>query len=1088
MLKNKDLTYNPFKYFIRNGISKRALFIFILLSIAMVVFAGIFKTNGFIDHPQFSDKIILTDWFEALEISSKIMLFYKLFFYTDFIWAISLLYVMGCYVYTKAKKNTSNKWFFWLFLIVAIAAYTFDVVENICYLIKKSYPETIAQIKEVFYAFSLIILLLVVLKYSIQNRLTIIWGFIKSSYISLIILFIIGSALPKVPQVNSIVVRLYENPIQFVFVLLGLFAPIFCVALSHYPNYFLLKNGNKIPEKDWRMSKRFWLFGTIWYIKKPEQGSNKPKSHKNYENYINFLRRTLGVFFYVALFYMIAYTADTNFVCGFSVSDLSFPLLIALIWWLYVLKKKKEKWQFYNKDLLNIGDIKDDTTDFYFTNEEEENPKLYSINKPMFVHAIFLIITLVIHLVLLILLLSYTNIESPYNQTTVIISLLCIVFQAITYVYYRTYRSIFRYVFFNSKVSSVFYAFTLMNLKDEEVQIPINERKNKIKDYFKNHDFTEGNPLLKFFSKIRLWQLSFGAMSNNVIFLQILIHGGFINLFFLIFVNLFPEKALGINAIIIILSYFYLFYGIIVILIKHFIYYNKSGDVYAKQNKKHFFFSSAAAVLIVLVLNITARFIDATKSHLYHLEQIERKPSDELSLKDYVSKLNKDSNQHKPRYYIGCYGGGMKANAWTMTVLNEIISTNPDFIKNTVCLSGASGGTIGLINTTMALSHKENNIDSTIDSIATENILAMDLTHLLGRDLFSHLFVPVCDLKGKDRSTSAMKVYADYSGFDMDQFNSTAYRNYWKNNMYKQDSIFPILIANTTNIKGSQGMAVSVKVDSKHKDIESLLYMGADDILELGSNRDKTLSFYNAVSTTNRFPLISPAATIEGKGQYNDGGIYENSGLLSAYKLYNAVNKMEQKINTTDSVFKMKHKEDVFVNIVNDKDLFIKYYLKDHISNCKDFKINESSEMSAIISAVAATEMFPLYIKNKLSYLAQSDDSTKDKTRFISIYLPHKFTFEDVKNIYGKIELDVLCIKKIKDRIKDNDKYINCAMNICSDCKNCPKTCVIIEPALSRVIAKPAHHFMKAMLKHKDVVDNIMALDSINFENKKLRK
>lgn len=1074
MLKTNSLSHNPYKYFLRNGISKRSLFIFMLLSIAMITFGSLFKTNGFIDHPQFTEKIINADWFSGTNIESNTMHFYRFFFYTDFIWALSLFYVIGCYIYTKAKNNTSNKWFFWVFLVIATIAYIFDAMENINYLTSKSYPESIAKIKELFYAISIIILLLVLLKYSLQSRLTILWDFIKSSYISLIILFIIGSALPKIPQVNSIVVNLYETPFQFVFVLLGIFAPIFCIVLSHYPNYFILSNDHKISKKEWRISKRFWLFGTIWYIKDSEQDD---KLIKNYENYINFLRRTLGVFFYAALFYMIAYTADTNFVCGFSVSKLSIPLLITLIWWLYVLKKKKEKWQLENKESLKIGDVPEDTSDIYFTNGK--NSTLYNIHKPMFIYVILLISTLILHLALIILLCAYP--ESPYNLGTVILSLVCIVFQAITYVYYRTYRSVFRFVFFNPKIASIFYAFTLMNL---EIDTLISERKDKIKTFFKRHDFTGGNPLLKLFSKMRLWQLSFGSMSNNVIFLQILIYSGFINLFFLIFINIFPEKALNINAIIIILSYFYLFYGIIVIIIKHFIYYNLSEEPYAKQNSKRFFFTFSTAVLVLILLSIAARFSEEPlKSNLYVLEQIERKETEELKLEDYTRKLNKVSNSNNSRYYIGCYGGGMKANAWTMTVLNEIIKNQPNFINNTVCLSGASGGTIGLVNTTMALANTENNeIDSIIEDIATKNILAMDLTHLFGRDLVNHLFNPVLDLKGADRSTSAMKVYAKRSNFNMSEFNSATYRNYWKDSMYiKGDSIFPILISNTTNIKGGQGMAVSVNIDGKHKDIDSLLYMGADDILELGTTNDKkTLSFYNAVSTTNRFPLISPAATIKGKGQYNDGGIYENSGLLSAYKLYNAINKMERKIDTSGSGFKIKHKEDVFVNIVNDKNLFIKDYLDDCMSNCIGSKLNESNEVSAIINSVAATEMFPSYIKNKLSYMDKYDDAIKDKTRFISIYLPHKFSFEDIRSIYGPDILDTLCVEKIRKKIKENNDEIACAMNKCSHCDSCSKICVIVEPALSRVIAKPAYHFMKDMLKHKYVANRIKELSSKN--------
>ena len=54
---------------------------------------------------------------------------------------------------------------------------------------------------------------------------------------------------------------------------------------------------------------------------------------------------------------------------------------------------------------------------------------------------------------------------------------------------------------------------------------------------------------------------------------------------------------------------------------------------------------------------------------------------------------------------------------------------------------------------------------------------------------------------------------------------------------------------------------------------------GSTNILKLDLH--KTLPFMEAISMTERFPLFSATATIEGLGHFIDGGYFENSGLLS---------------------------------------------------------------------------------------------------------------------------------------------------------------------------------------------------------------
>ncbi|WP_420574030.1 hypothetical protein [Kordia sp.] len=1027
--------FSPFKYFERNNIHKNYIILFLILSVLMKFFGSSFTIYDWIQHAQFTETAVTSQWFEDNVSSTKLFYFYS-FFVVDFVWAALLWFILAKYVKTKLF-NVNMKWIYKLFIIIVFIALGLDYTENFYYIIHHEYPETLVKLKNAAYALGFLLVILVWLRFSLKDRFVIFKEFISSSWISLIFLVITGLTLPKAPQLNSIIVDLYYHPWWFVVVLLLIFAPMYCIVLSHYPNYFLFSKSNrKFKDKVWKISKTFSIFGIIWYRNADHKGNN------DYENYISFLRRTLGVFFYGAIFYMLAYTADSNFTVNSKLSGLASVLVFGLIWWLYVLKKRKDKW--YHDHKIAIDNIGDDVTELMASNINLENSavktkKLTSpkgketLKKPINTYLVFLGLTVVAHLALLILLLYF---EHPYRYSTVVLSLICVTLQAITYTYYRTYRTLFRYAFFNEHIKTVINSFSVMH--NENDLRSYEEKKQNIITAFKNYNYFGQTTFFKKLAKLKIGNLSLGAMSNNIIFLQVVSYFGFFNALLLFTLNIFPNWAMKVNSIIIIISYFFLLYGMIVIILKHFIYYNLSKEKFADRNKATYFFLIAMSVLMLVIVNRLA-----SSNNLFELEQIpETVNKEKVNLNTYVSNLP------STRYYIGCYGGGMKANAWTMTVLNALDKNNTLYDK-TVCLSGASGGTIGLINYS-AIKHvtkTQEKRETIIRNIGTENILSMDVTHVLGRDWILHTLIPG-DLKGLDRSTNAMRAYAkhaDSTGFSEDEFEKKSYRQYWAE-MYKRRGRFPILISNTTNIQGRQGMAVSIATNG---DADKVLYFGANNILELPNN--KTLSFYNAASTTNRFPLISPAATIEGFGQFNDGGLYENSGLLSAFKLYEA-------INTVDTA--AKETKNIFINIINDKSAYIKFRMNDIMNRCNGGEINKSSEISAILNSVAATEMFPGYIKDKLHYM----DSKSPNIEFESIHLPHKFNLEDVRAIYGQKIKDTVCLRKITQIIDENNTEIKNLMKGCSQ-----ETNMIIEPAMSRVMAKPAFDFMQYMLDHSSV-------------------
>jgi hypothetical protein len=523
--------------------------------------------------------------------------------------------------------------------------------------------------------------------------------------------------------------------------------------------------------------------------------------------------------------------------------------------------------------------------------------------------------------------------------------------------------------------------------------------------------------------------------------------------------------AIPFNTILLILLYLFTYYGLFTALTKNYIYYRQ------EQSRKSLMFVNAL-LLLALILGFSFYQTRRLGNNIYELRPVERNLEEEISLKEYTEGLHPT----EPRYYIGAYGGGMKANAWTMSVLNELQMHQPDFIGRTVGISGASGGTMGWMNYA-AIQYANPDMPEewgdVIRRVSTENILSMDISQMLGRDLFYYLFNPGLWPVG-NRSESAMDRYAHLTGNKDVSHGRTPYRAFWSKLYDKWNRRYPILIANTTNVKGNHGMAVSVSTP----DLEAnrLLYQGADDILQIDSWDDclpstpeaksseeipcrKTLAYYDAASTSNRFPVLSPAAKIEGKGNYNDGGIYENSGLLSVFKLMQAINHHENV-----SGLRSLKQDHVFINIVNDKDLYIRYYIGKKLG-CQPRKLNNYSETGSLLSSVAATEMLPTYIKSVLSDL----DSVQDvRLRFRSIYLPHRFTAQDVKDLVGK---ELICggsTEQIDARLfklaQENNLTIDSVLR--SRLELGRGRIPVVEPAVSRVMAEPAYDFMHAMLGH----------------------
>lgn len=1090
------------RYIRSEGIAKWHWRAILLLTIAMWLIVDYFRIPGVLAHPQFNENVNIGFLQHLMETVPGISISYRIFFFIDFLWAFLLLLAIRKYVGEKLYENRlrGRRILLVIFTAIALVAYGLDIIENCIYLGLKRYPENIAFWKLIAYGIVFLVSILIFIYYTLRKFWTPFLRFVTASIYSLIILAIVGAFLPKATQMNSIVVNLYEHP--FDLILLFLIAPAFAVVLAHYPSYIKID----AKQRDWYMSKIQWaLMGVVFYkIKK--KTANALVGER--QDLINFLFRTLGILFYAALFYMLGYTSEINFDWKIQVSKMAGIMAVFGIIYLYQLKKIKDKWfrstatyindrlpGFYDGDNPHLADITEINLNHVTQSEECEDmdkeileptkSALLSIKKPVKWFVIIFGITISLHLVL-VLILALCE-ACRYTELTVIWSLLCLILQMVSFVYYRTFRSVMRFVFYEGEYSAVRSAFYILRdvplmdskngTKIEEQALTVECKEKYITAFFNNIDFTIKG---RYFRFIKL--IGAGALSNNVTFLQLTTLIGVINVVFFVLINVFSELSLNYNPILIILSGLFFYYGVFVVLTKHIIYYNNTRESTAQSKKGIFNF---IVITTVVVLIASYGLGQQFSNNLFSLPLAARQAGEELTLDKYVRNLHK--YKYQERYYVACYGGGMKSNAWTMTVLKKLYEQDNDFFKKTVGLSGASGGTIGLINMSAIINSKENkgSWSKIIEDISTENMLSLDLTHILGRDSFNALFVPGWDLRGKDRSSKAMERYAIMTKNDSEVCNPTPYRKFWKQLYNDNEDRFPILISNSTDVIGNGGMAVSVRVENE--EARQLLYRGSTDLLEIlhldidgkGINAPKdslTLSYFDAASTSNRFPMISPAAKIETKGHFNDGGIYDNSGLLSVWKLFNAVNCLEG----VKDIKELKQRN-VFISIVNDKNLYIRERLAQEKLKIEVNTLNEHKELSAILSSVVATEMVPIYVRSVLDGLTKQDSSMVE---FEVIYLPHRFTVADVKDMYGKqldlgtgvMETDSLLYYAVKKNYDTIRKLVGENYNYGVQ--------PIIEPPMSRVMADEAYKFMKTMLRHDLTIESLSKIKNgkVNVE------
>lgn len=523
-----------------------------------------------------------------------------------------------------------------------------------------------------------------------------------------------------------------------------------------------------------------------------------------------------------------------------------------------------------------------------------------------------------------------------------------------------------------------------------------------------------------------------------------------------------------LNGIPILLAFLYFYYFIIASLGRYYFVARKISSVSKSRRYKAIFVAGCILALLLFVTNCAE--VEVTTHELDLVENTKK----EIPEWQFVDSLR--AKNDNTLFFIASHGGGLKANVWTLNVLNTLQKrTKGKLLDQTIALSGASGGSLGLaLYTGLYREHglDTESIQDKIDDLAHQNYTSLDLTLTFGMDTYRKIWPLNQRIGLRDRPYYAMvkyqrKIRGDLSGV----LDTTSFRDYWKE-AFNLRGYFPSLIMNTAATNGSRGLLWSVK----QKDFNAI-FPYAINLADLHDN--KTLPYYQAVSTTNRFPVFSPAAKIPGLGHYVDAGAVDNSGLLGCLDLHNYLLR-DKNILTGKQI--------AYIEIINNKTLYIDYLVDKFKkeNNLKYIYKNEFEADNIIVDLKTGLNLdkIPGYLSDYLSNWEQVEDG---KLRYFKIFMPHKVCLDDVENYFGgEIANDTINVKHdLNDYLKEKNTEILSLTE--KERKSFFDPWESYEPTLSRHLSKSSLRYVEKMLEHPLLEEQFEAIDSL-IKTQKIEK
>jgi hypothetical protein len=281
------------------------------------------------------------------------------------------------------------------------------------------------------------------------------------------------------------------------------------------------------------------------------------------------------------------------------------------------------------------------------------------------------------------------------------------------------------------------------------------------------------------------------------------------------------------------------------------------------------------------------------------------------------------AQQNYPMYFVLANGGASRSGYWTASVLGSLedatAHTNNPFSKHLFCLSGTSGGGVG-VATFFSLLYERKKIPQEADVsylrsarlFLKKDFLTHTLAHMLGPDYFKYIF-HISNDELSDRTGALEETFEEGARTVKDTLRAAmdepfshmlALRN--------QPYSLPVLCINTTRMQdGNPAVVTNIRLN---KDI----FNNREDVMDLlNDTLDIRLSSVSILGA--RFPYISPAGRIDEwipaklrtkqddsvlVHYFVDGGYFDNSGAGVVQEMMRAV--LNYADTTSDPVLKQR--------------------------------------------------------------------------------------------------------------------------------------------------------------------------------------
>ena len=573
----------------------------------------------------------------------------------------------------------------------------------------------------------------------------------------------------------------------------------------------------------------------------------------------------------------------------------------------------------------------------------------------------------------------------------------------------RMYRRIGVYYFTSSALAIVFFAIVLFK---SDLFSPLGFTLLLLTNYMMMFSFVFFRLVRPRLRHVRQSLLSSGKRSSFV-FMSVVKRFEKSSNYLALFVISFYASAIAIvyfslggmygwqlpNGIAIVMIYLYFYFFIVSALGKYyFVNYSlamkerEQGEPISVLNVRSFRYLTGAITLFVLLI-VAGIF---TESHLNELDVFPiDKQHDGVDLTSFKQQVEAMPDTV---FFISSHGGGLKANAWTLLVLNELQKeSNGELMSQTVAMSGASEGSLGLaLYGNIYSNHRGDTeaIANTISEIQDEDFASVDISLMFGLDLFRALYPLNQFHSSHDRSYFGMLKYQNIIRHENSNFlDNVSYRRFWQELQKGGKSPLPALIMNTASTNGRRGIFCSINTDEFHTIFPYAMNL-SDQKDHLGN--DASIPFYQAVSTTNRFPVFSPVAKIKGMGHFIDAGAIDNSGILGCWDLY---------LYLYDRGV-LKNKTVVFIDIDNSKSTYAEHLLETFCRTHKELAYildeHEKTSLGANLETGLNLNKIPGYLDDFMTnYTAK-----KKHLNYKKIVLPHKISIEDIESVIDGEILD----------------------------------------------------------------------------------